>query len=77
MKLQVSRIEVQRECRRSSQEELQNAIKPTSIEGVIYAIVHLPSQKLYVGQTINLGFGSIIGIPGMRVALSEMITFTE
>ena len=53
IKLQVDRIKVQRECRGSSQEELQNAIKPTSIEGVIYAIVHLPSQKLYVGQTIN------------------------
>jgi hypothetical protein len=44
---------VQRECRGSGLEELQNAIKSSTIEGVIYAIVHLPSQKRNLGQRIK------------------------
>jgi hypothetical protein len=37
----------------NNQPQLYNTADPLSVTGVIYVIVHLPSSRLYVGQTIN------------------------
>lgn len=36
-----------------SQQPLREAEHPLDINGVIYAIVHIPTSRIYVGQTIN------------------------
>ena len=43
-------------CRQTDQRPLINAELPLNITGVIYAIIHLPSNKVYVGQTINSSY---------------------
>jgi hypothetical protein len=47
------RITVQLQRRGVDQSAIITGDSPLDVKGVIYAIVHLPTSKVYVGQTIN------------------------
>ena len=47
------------QLRSVNQEVLETTTSPLDVEGVIYAIIHLPSNKIYIGQTINSAFSRL------------------
>ena len=42
--------------RQISQAPLAGTSNPLDVPGVIYAIIHLPSSRIYIGQTINTAY---------------------
>ena len=50
------RTRISREIQNIAQNPLFNSPSPITVPGVIYAIIHLPTSKIYVGQTINSSF---------------------